>query len=140
MSEQEILAKLALLRDNLDKLELIPQTTLEEFNSDFRNLDSALHRLQTSIQVLIDVGSYVCAVRGLGAPSSSREILVLLQDHGLLPPDSVTRFGAIFGFRNRVVHLYERIDPAIVYRVVTERRGDLKQLCDFLLSAMQPRP
>jgi len=35
--------------------------TYEEFNSDFRNIDSALHRLQTTIQALLDIESYIIA-------------------------------------------------------------------------------
>jgi len=62
--------KLAILRENLEQFEQIPQESFEEFVSDFRNLDSALHRLQTSIQALIDIASYVTAKRGLGIPAT----------------------------------------------------------------------
>lgn len=50
MSGNGIETKLAVLRDNLARLASIPQSTLAEFAADFRNVDSALHRLQTSIQ------------------------------------------------------------------------------------------
>ena len=33
-----------------------------------------------------------------------------------------------------MVHLDDRIDPQIVYRVVTERRRDLLELLDLLLA------
>ncbi len=69
---EEIQSKLATLRDNFEKLDQIPQGSYEEFVSDFRNVDAALHRLQTNIQSLIDVGSYATAKLGLGAPSTSR--------------------------------------------------------------------
>lgn len=71
MTAEGVQAKLAILRENLGKLEQIPQASLQQFSADFRNLDSALHRLQTSIQALIDIASYVTAKQGLGAPASS---------------------------------------------------------------------
>ena len=71
MTIAEIQTKLDLLRDNLTNLEQIPQGSYEEFSSDFRNLDSALYRLQTSIQALIDVASFTVARRGLRPPSAS---------------------------------------------------------------------
>jgi uncharacterized protein YutE (UPF0331/DUF86 family) len=139
MTEPEIPAKLAILRDNLEKLAKIPQGSFDEFDSDFRNLDSALHRLQTSIQILIDIGSLVLAERGLGAPATSRSILESLTAAGHLPAGSVERFGPIFGFRNRVVHLYDRIDPQIVFRVLTEERSDLEALAQLLVATL-PKP
>ncbi len=136
MTSAQIQTKLALLRDNLEKLDQIPQQSYEQFASDFRNLDSALHRLQTSIQALIDVGSFVTAGRGLGAPGTSRDILDGLEQAGLLPPGAADRFGPIFGFRNRVVHLYDRIDPQIVYRILTEERQDIEELLLLLLALL----
>lgn len=135
MSEDELQGKLALIRENLERLAQIPQGSYEEFDSDFRNIDSALHRLQTSIQALIDIGSMVMAQQGLGAPNTSREILERLEASGRLPPGSVARFGPIFGFRNRIVHLYDRVDPEIVYRVLREDRGDLAELARLLVEA-----
>lgn len=136
MTEAEIGAKLALLRDNLDKLAQIPQASYEEFVADFRNVDSALRRLQTSIQVLIDIASLVSARLGLGTASTSRELLERLESSGTLPAGSTARFGPIFGFRNRIVHLYDRVDDRIVYRILTEDRGDLDALAGLLVAAL----
>jgi hypothetical protein len=49
---------------------------------------------------------------------------------------SARRFTAILGFRNRVVHLYDTIDPAIVYRILTEDRHDLIELARLLTAAI----
>ena len=133
MTEEELRTKLAVLRDNLERLEQIPQKSLEEFVADFRNLDSVLHRLQTSIQALIDVASFKLTRLGLAAPASSHAILERLETAGHLPAGAAARFAPVFGFRNRIVPLYDRIDPAIVYRLLTEERGDLAELCDLLL-------
>lgn len=126
--------KLTILRENLDLLARIPQSSYEEFAADFRNVDSALHRLQTSIQALIDIGSTKLGELGLAAPRTSREILDRLEEAGRLPPGSAERFGSLFGFRNRVVHLYDRVHPQIVFRILTEDRGDIGKLLDLLLA------
>ncbi|MBI3272669.1 MAG: DUF86 domain-containing protein [Planctomycetes bacterium] len=140
MTADEADARLALLRDNLEKLDRIPQASYEEFAQDFRNLDSALHRIQTTIQALIDLGSMVIARRGLAAPATSRDILERLEAAGVLPAGSTTRFGPMFAFRNRVVHLYDRIDPRIVYRLLHEERSELRALLDLLLAGFDGDP
>ncbi len=134
MSGNAIESKLAILRDNLARLASIPQASFEVFAADFRNVDSALHRLQTSIQALIDVGSYKVGRRGLPPPDSSRDILRTLEGDGALPAGTTDRFAPLFAFRNRVVHLYDRVDTHRVYEILTGHRNDLAVLLDLLLA------
>jgi uncharacterized protein YutE (UPF0331/DUF86 family) len=126
--------KAQVVRANLEQLAQIPQTSYEEFAADFRNVGAALHLLQTAIQALVDLGSRSCADLGLDTPRTSFEILERLEADGRLPEGSARRFTPLVGFRNRVVHLYDRIDPRIVYRIVTERRGDVLDLLELLLA------
>jgi uncharacterized protein YutE (UPF0331/DUF86 family) len=134
MNGKGIEAKLGVLRDNLTRLAELPQATYAEFAADFRTVDSALHRLQTSIQALLDVGSYKIGRRGLPPPDTSRDVLVALERDGALPPGTADRFGPLFAFRNRVVHLYDRVDPRRVYEILTSQRHDLATLLDLLLA------
>lgn len=127
--------KAAFARAGIARLARIPQDSFAEFISDFRNLDASLHSLQTTIQALIDLAAMVAADRGLRAPRSSLDVLDILEEAGAIPPGSAVRFRPIVGFRNRVVHLYDRIDPEIVYRIVREERDDLRALLDLLLKA-----
>lgn len=56
-----------------------------------------------------------------------------LSDKAAFVREALDEYRPITGFRNRVVHLYDRIDPAIVYRIVTEDRPDLSSLLQLLL-------
>jgi uncharacterized protein YutE (UPF0331/DUF86 family) len=130
---RDIQGKLDLLRDNLEHMARIPQGTLEEFLADFRNLDAALHRLQTTIQALVDVGIHKLTGLGLGTPRSSQDIFERLESAGHLPAGTTARYRPVLAFRNRVVHLYDRVDPARVYQILRHERGDLAQLLQLLL-------
>jgi uncharacterized protein YutE (UPF0331/DUF86 family) len=66
--------------------------------------------LQTSIQAPIDIASLIIAQKVLPAPRTSYEAFERLEAGGLLPEGAATRFGRIVGFRNRIVHLYDRVD------------------------------
>ena len=59
MRQSEVQSKIDIIIDNIEKLNLLKIKTYEDLISDFRNIDSALHRLQTSIQALVDIGSYI---------------------------------------------------------------------------------
>jgi len=56
MKQEDIQTKIDVIVENLEKLGSLKAKTYEDFTSDFRNIDSALHRLQTSIQALLDIG------------------------------------------------------------------------------------
>jgi uncharacterized protein YutE (UPF0331/DUF86 family) len=138
MNGDAVLTKAQIVRENLTQLAAIPQSTLAEFESDFRNVQSALHLLQTSIQSLIDIGSWYCAALGLRTPASSHEVFERLESDGRLPAGTAARAAPIVGFRNRVVHLYDRIDASVVHRILTEDRPDLAKLLDELLAIEVP--
>lgn len=134
MSGEGIERKLGVLRENLERLEQIPCGSFEEFASDFRNIDRALHRLQTSIQALIDLGTYKVARLGLPPPDSSREVLEILERNAQVPVGTAQRYAPLFAFRNRVVHLYDRIDAGRIYEILRDNRRDLAVLADLLLA------
>ena len=133
MTYEEVLAKAQIVRQNLAELGQIPQGSLPEFTADARNLQATLHLLQTSIQALIDIGSFLCSRLGLRTPQSSHEVFVLLEEDRRLPKGTADRLLPMVGFRNRVVHLYDRIDPVRVYEVLTRSRADLADSLYLLL-------
>jgi len=55
MKREDVQAKIDVIVDSLDNLGILKGKSYEDFVSDFRNVDSALHRLQTSIQALLDI-------------------------------------------------------------------------------------
>jgi uncharacterized protein YutE (UPF0331/DUF86 family) len=128
MTPEQLLAKLTQLAEAIAKLRSLPQSSLDEFRADDRNIDAALPRLQVAIQILIDVGSHLVAKLGLGAPDSSRDLLDRLERAGFLAAGSAARFGKVFAFRNRIVHLYDRVDDEVVFQVVRDHLADLEEL------------
>lgn len=133
MTIDEVLQKAQTVRQNLEDLEAIPQVTFAEFGGDARNLQATLHLLQTSIRGLIDIGSLYVARLGLRTPRSSHEVFVALEADGRLPKGTADRMAPMVGFRNRVVHLYDRIDPLRVYEVLTQNRKNLIDCLRLLL-------
>jgi uncharacterized protein YutE (UPF0331/DUF86 family) len=125
MNQRDIQTKIDVLTDNLDKLAILRSKTFEEFTSDFRNIDSALHRLRTSIQALLDIGSYIIGSLGLRTPNTNAEIIEILGEAGHIVKDRTDTHLKISLFRNRIVHLYNHIDTKTLYDILTDELGDL---------------
>jgi uncharacterized protein YutE (UPF0331/DUF86 family) len=58
----------------------------------------------------------------------------VLAENGLLPPDLTTALENMAGFRNLLVHDYERVDPAIVVDVLTRRLADIRTFTQRVLA------
>jgi uncharacterized protein YutE (UPF0331/DUF86 family) len=126
MRKADIQGKIDVVLDNLEKLHSLRSKPYEDFISDFRNTDSALHRMQTSIQALLDIGSYVIASLGLATPDSNAGIIEILAEAGLIPKEKTVVYIKMSRFRNRIVHLYNHIDTEMLYNILLRETDDIK--------------
>jgi len=140
MRKEDVQSKLDIIPENLEKLEILRAMGYEKFTSDFRNIDSALHRLQTSIQALVDIGGYIIASLGLRVPGTSGEVIDILVEHGLLKKEKRDRYISMVQFRNRIVHFYNDIDLKILYQILQEELVDIRELYRALLLVIEEHP
>lgn len=140
MRKEEVQRKLDIIPENLEKLEILRAMGYDAFASDFRNIDSTLHRLQTSIQALVDIGGYIIASLGLRTPSSSGEVIDILAGHGLLKTERRDRYVSMIQFRNRIVHFYNDIDLKILYQILHEELADIRELYWTLIRIIEEHP
>ena len=140
MKKEDVQNKLDIIPANLEKLEILRAMGYEEFTSDFRNIDSSLHRFQTSIQALVDIGGYIIASLGLRAPGTSGEVIDILVEHGLLHAAQRDRYISMIQFRNRIVHFYNDIDLKILYQILQEEVVDIRELYRILLLIIEDHP
>lgn len=137
MKKEDIQTKIDVILDNLEKLNSLKTKTFEDFTSDFRNVDSALHRLQTSIQALLDIGSYIIASLGLRTPNTNAEIIEILGERGCISKDKAETYIKMSQFRNRIVHLYNHIDAEALFNILVNELNDIKGLYTNLLKIIE---
>lgn len=137
MNQRDVKTKIDVIIDNLDKLNALKAETYENFISDFRNIDSTLHRLQTSIQALLDIGSYIIASLGLRTPNTNSEIIEILSEAGYISKDKVETYIKMSQFRNRIVHLYNQIDTKTLYEILMNELDDIKEFYINLLKIIE---
>ena len=140
MRREDVQSKLDIIPENLEKLEILRAMGYEKFRSDFRNIDSALHRLQTSIQALVDTGGYIIASLGLRTPGSSGEVIDILMEHGLLKAGQRDRTISMIQFRNRIVDFYNDIDLKVLFQILQEELIDIRELYGALILIIEEHP
>lgn len=137
MKQRDIQNKIDFLLENFQKLDILKRYAFDEFSSNFERVDSVIHRVQTSIEALIDIGRYIIADLGLPIPITNSQVVEILANEGLIPHLDARRYIEMTSFRNRVVHEYDTIDIRLLYKILQEESNDLKRLLGLFLEIIK---
>ena len=136
MVNGEIQSKIQRIEENLKKLNKLSEMSWEEFADDFRNIEAAKHLLQTSIEAMIDIANYIIAKNKLRKPDTSADAFAILADNELIGPDCRDKYILMTKFRNRVVHLYTKVDEEEIYKIVQNNLSDYKRFIKDIIEIM----
>jgi uncharacterized protein YutE (UPF0331/DUF86 family) len=140
MNTNDVRGKLDVIAANQQQIQWLRALSKEEFAGDVRNLDSALHRLQTTIQALLDISAYIVGSLNLATPQHSADLILALRVAGIIEAAAADDYIRMVAFRNRVVHLYNRIDPDLVYEILQQHTEDLERLRQVLVDTILQHP
>jgi uncharacterized protein YutE (UPF0331/DUF86 family) len=128
-----VLKKLAFIETYVQQLHDLAR--LDDIDTDVREERFVVHTLQLAAQAALDVASHIVSDHKLGEPATNRELFDLLHAAGWITPDCAKVMGRLAGFRNLVVHGYERVNLGIVKDVVCHRLTDLLAYCAAIRTA-----
>ncbi|HEY3569358.1 MAG TPA: DUF86 domain-containing protein [Thermoanaerobaculia bacterium] len=117
--------KLALIETSVGELRSLVH--LEAVQGDVRELRFAAYTLHIAIQAALDVAAHIVADNRLGEPQNNRELFELLARYGWISRELMEPLREMVGFRNIVVHGYERLNAAIVESILRSHLDDLLQ-------------
>ena len=126
-----ILAKASSVKRHLRRIEEKRNIDLNIFLKDIDLQESILFNLQMAIQNCIDIAANIISDEGLGVPGSTNEMFYLLEENGYLDRDITEKMVKAVGFRNLIVHEYEKIELGQVFEIAQE---DIKDFNKYLKS------
>jgi uncharacterized protein YutE (UPF0331/DUF86 family) len=127
---QLVAKKLALIETSVGELRSLVH--LEAVQEDVRELRFAAYTLHIAIQAALDVAAHIVADNRLGEPQNNRELFELLARYGWTSRELMGSLREMVGFRNIVVHGYERLNAAIVERILRNHLDDLLQFVNAI--------
>ena len=101
----------------------------EVFRKDIDLQSIVLFNLIQSIQASVDIGAHIISDSEWGVPGSQSDIFEILAQHKIITKQLSRLMINMVGFRNRIVHEYEKIDLRIVYDVWQKNSRDIEQYC-----------
>lgn len=107
---------------------LVP-TSLDDIDKQ----DIFILNLQRAIESAIDIAAHIVASEGLGVPSTTKEIFILLENEGIIDKKLSQKLRAMVGFRNIAVHDYHTIDIEILKSILTNNLQDIEEFYTAIL-------
>ncbi len=104
-----------------------------ELATNFTRQDAILLNLQRAIQAAIDAAMHEVRRRRLGLPKTSREAFALLARAGRLPHALAERMQAMVGFRNILVHEYQKLSLDALRHAIEHGAEDLRAFAAMLI-------
>lgn len=121
----KIVAKLERLDEYVGYLQSLQKVNKKSFLADYHFYGLAERYFQLSIEVLLDIGKMIILARSFRKPASNDDVFTVLREAKILRSRLAARMEGIAGFRNILVHDYEKIDRGIVYDALKHSLGDM---------------
>jgi len=106
-----------------------------DFEEDYMKQDSIAINLQRACEQCIDLANHTIKAKKLGLPKDSRESFRLLAVAGIIPSELVRRLEGMVGFRNILVHEYQRMDLGLMVEVIKNHLDDLVLFSNYIVKA-----
>lgn len=114
------------IRDALNRLEEIKDLSQPEFFDDRHKQDSAKYNFIVAIEAAIDIANHLISRRGLRAPEDYADTFRVLKEADIISQDFSSELEKMARFRNRLVHLYWKVDIGEIWNILHTRLDDLE--------------
>ena len=138
IDQQKIRQKLHFMRENIELLEQFKDMDQDMFTLDPIKEAAALRMLQVSIEAMLDICSHIIAREGWGLAKTYVEIIELTVKHGLIPSEKADIYKNIARFRNRIIHLYDRVDTDEVLNIINNHLDDFRPFMSSVIEKYLP--
>ena len=133
MTDPDLIAKkLAEIETYVRELRTL--VSVEKIKRDVKEERFAAHTLQLAIQNTLDVASHIVSDERLGEPQTNQELFTLLERNGWLDAHLALDLRSMAGFRNILVHGYQKLNLDVLNDVLQNRLTDL---IDFVQAIRQ---
>ncbi|MGB9720786.1 MAG: type VII toxin-antitoxin system HepT family RNase toxin [bacterium] len=134
----DIVKRIERIEEALRRLEEIKKLSVDQFLSDWKSQDAALHNLQITIEGCLDIGNYIIGLIGSKSPDTYVQIIEILGEEKVLPKDFWETAKNMAKFRNIIVHEYLYLDLNKVYSFLL-KTDDIRQFLKYLIEYLETK-
>lgn len=129
----KIIAKLKFLDEYQGYLKDIQKVNRRSFLKDYHFFGATERYLQLSIEIVLDISKLLIIAYDLPRPENNEEIFESLKDKKIISMKLFEKMKDIYGFRNVLVHVYEKINRNTVYDKLQNNLSDFQEFKKAIL-------
>lgn len=134
-----MLQRIQEIRGALDLLRMDAARPRSAFVADAQVVDAAKYRLLVAVEAAVSICTHAVSRLAARTPDSYADCFEVLGGAGIVSTDLAERLGRMARFRNRLVHLYWKIDNERVWEILRESLGDLEAYLDAIGALIEGR-
>lgn len=116
--------------NSVNELKKLSRMDESEFVSDSYKLNSAKYLLIVGIEAAIDLCNHLISMNKFRQPEGYADTFKVMEEEGIIESGFADRLEMMARFRNRLVHIYWKIDDEYIYKILNENIDDLGSLVE----------
>ena len=107
------------------------------FEKDYDKQDIIILNLQRACEQTLDIANHMIRIKKLGWPRDTADSFRLLGKAGIINTELEKKLIGMVGFKNIVIHEYQKIDYHLVEDVIKKHADDLITFAGIMLASSQ---
>jgi uncharacterized protein YutE (UPF0331/DUF86 family) len=134
LNQEMIRTRCQEIEDSLGRLERIKAVAREDFLKDRGLQDIACYRLLVAIEAALGLCYHVAARQLKKVPEEYAECFAILAEAGMIPKELSENFQRMARIRNLLVHMYWKVDYAVLLELIQHQLKDLRRFSSAIVS------
>jgi uncharacterized protein YutE (UPF0331/DUF86 family) len=114
------------MEDAVVRLQRFVAMPVAQFTANPEAVDAACYRLLVGIEAAIGLCYHISAAHLRRVPEEYAACFNTLHEAGVVSADLAARLKAMARFRNLLVHMYKKVEPATVHAILRDSLPDLR--------------
>ena len=137
-NKEKIIERISDIKNAVLELERFQKMDLEEFLKDSDNYNLSAYHLRIAVEAVLIIGTHILSrIPQNGKKKDYTQVILSLADYNILPKDFSQKIKGMAGYRNRLVHLYWKIEPKELLSVIKEDLSDFEKFINYIEKFLQ---
>ncbi|PKM83594.1 MAG: DUF86 domain-containing protein [Firmicutes bacterium HGW-Firmicutes-13] len=120
------------LNNSLSLLKDVSIMDLNRFQRDPHRVSSAKYNFIVAIESVIDICNHLISKNGYRVPEDYADTFRVMAENNILSENFTDTLIKMAKFRNRLVHLYWKVDTEIIFSILQNNMGDFDEFLSKL--------
>ncbi len=130
--QEKVVTLVSELRKSVARLRYLSGLAIDDFLKDPDKIGSSKYHFIVAIEAAIDMCSHVISRNGYRVPEDYGDTFRVMGEVGAIDDNFSEELRNMAKFRNRLVHIYWKIDDRQLYEILQTRLDDFKKFLDAM--------